>query len=94
MPLLFDFDSFISKVKTILNDKDSKGNPKNLVLANISYIGEARDDNNSNPYIYINCKSGTNLVEVLENLYKNTHLEYSNKINLTYNHEDKVKFVI
>lgn len=91
MPLLFDFDSFISKVKTILNDKDSKGNPKNLVLANISYIGEARDDNNSNPYIYINCKSGTNLVEVLENLYKNTHLEYSNKINLTFNHEDKVK---
>jgi len=91
MPLSFDFDSLVSKVKDILNDKDKSGNPKNLVLSNISYIGEGRDSNDKDPYIYITCKSGTNLVEVLENLYKNTHLEFSNKINLTFSHNGKVR---
>lgn len=90
LPFL-DFDSLIGKVKTILNDKDSSGNPKNLILSNITYIGEKRDDNNSNPYVFITCKNGTNLVEVLENLYKNTNLEYSDKIKFTFYHEDKVK---
>lgn len=91
MPLSFDFDSFINKVKSIINEKDSSGNPKNLVLASISYIGEARDNNNSDPYVYITCKGGTNLVEVLDNLYKHTNLEYSNKINLTFNYNGKIK---
>jgi len=91
MPLSYDFDSFIDKVKTILNDKDSNGNPKNLVLANISYIGEAKDSKVTDPYIYITCKNGSNLVEILDNLYKYTNLENSNKIDLTFYHNSKIK---
>lgn len=91
IPISFDFDSFTNKVKSLINEKDKSGNPKNLVLANISYIGEAKDKGTKEPYIFINCKNGANLVEVLENLYKYTHLEYSNKINLTFNYEGRVK---
>lgn len=90
LPFL-DFDSFIGKVKSILNDKDSSGNPKNLILSSITYIGEKKDSDTSNPYVFIMCKNGTNLVEVLENLYKNTNLEYNDKVKLTFYHEDKVK---
>lgn len=91
MPLSYDFDSFIDKVKKIMNEKDGSGNPKNLILSNISYIGESKDNDKSNPYVYITCKTGTNLAEVLENLYKYTDLEHSNKLNLTFNCNGRVK---
>ena len=91
MPISYDFDSLISQVKKCLNEKDSSGNPKNLVLSNIVYIGEDDDNKKSKPYVFISCKNGTNLVEVLDHLYKNTNLEFSNKINLTMNYNGKIK---
>lgn len=91
LPISYDFDFFIGRIKDILNEKDKSGNPKNLILSNISYVGESRNSDKEDPYVCINCKNGTNLVEVLENLYKNTILEFTNKINLTFNVEDKVK---
>lgn len=91
MPLSLDLESFQVRLKEILNEKDSSGNPKNLVLASVVYVGESRDNNKSTPYKYVQCKNGTNLVEVLDNLYKYTNLEYSNKINLNMNYNGKIK---
>ena len=90
MPHLFDLDSFTTRVKELMNEKDSNGNPKNLVLTGITGHGEFKKEG-CDPYVYLTCKSGTNLVEVLDNLYKNTNLEMSNKINLITSIEGKLK---
>jgi len=92
LPIPYDFDSIISKIKFIQNDKDDKGNPKNPIMAGgILYAGECKDNNNSSPYIAVNCKSGVNLVEILDNLYKNTNLQISNSFILTTNFNGKIK---
>ena len=91
MPLALDLSSFASRLKDVMNEKDSSGNPKNLVLASITYVGESRDSHTSDPYKYVQCKNGANLVEVLDQLYKCTDLEYSNKINLNMNYNGKIK---
>ena len=91
VPISLDFDTIRAEIKDLMNEKDSSGNPKNLILASITYVGEARDNLKSNPYIYITCKNGTNLVEVLDNLYKYTRLENSKKISLNMNYNGKIK---
>ncbi len=87
----FDFESFIGRVKSIMIDKDTKGNVKNVILSGITYIGEKVDTKGGVPYIYISCKNGSNLVEILENLYKVTNLQLNNSFNLTINKDGLIK---
>jgi len=89
MPHLFDLDSVKTKVIELMNDKDKNGNPKNTIFANIKDHGEIKNKG-ENPQFFIVCKNGTNLLELLESLYKNTNLEYSNRVQLTTNSDGRI----
>jgi len=91
LPIDHDFDSFRSKLKDVMSVKDSSNNPKNLVLSNISYCGESKDSIKGDPYIVVNCKNGSNLVEILDNLYKCTNLEDSVSIILNMNYNCRIR---
>jgi DNA gyrase subunit A len=91
LPKDVDWDSFKDAIKTIQNDKDNSGNPKNIVISSINSVKQHDNKREGTTEVRLYCRNGTNLVEVLEHLYKSTPLEKTFKINLTTYDGEKIK---
>lgn len=88
LPNRYDSDGFQDGVKKLINEKDSSNNPKYTIFNGLVTGEEVRNGKNT---IYVQCKSGSNLLDILESLYKNTCLQVPIKYNFNTQYGDTIK---
>jgi len=85
LPHNVDQTTIIDQIRKLVYGEGKSDSPKNVALSNVTFVGDEVDKKSGVPYIFLNCKQGTNLKEVENNLYKNTSLEKSINVSMTLN---------
>ena len=92
LPHNVDQTTVIEQIRQLVyggNDKSSE--TKNVALSNVSFVGDVVDKKTGTASIVIECKHGTNLVEIENYLYKNTSVERINGVKFTLNEHGRVR---
>jgi len=91
LPHNVDQTTVIDQIRKLVYGEGKSDSAKNVAMSNVTFVGDEVDKKTGIPYIFLNCKQGSNLVEIVNNLYKNTSLEKSITVSMVLNENGVVR---